>query len=134
MTVSPTWGVEWRAKKCMKGKGHRQSSPRLDHRKEEVVSLTLPRVRVLSWDLPESSFMLDFGEIRDQGSGQGACCWFRLYHCLWLKSLSYSPSAFRSPAPSGDRYLRESSPDQGQGDRVLPVYEPKRQASGEGEW
>ncbi|XP_038941663.1 fibroblast growth factor 18 isoform X3 [Rattus norvegicus] len=34
-------------------------------------------------------------------------------------------------APSGDGYLRESSPDQGQRDRVLPVYEPKRQARGE---
>lgn len=66
-------------------------------------------------------------------SDQRACCWFRGYRCLWLKSLSYFPAAFRSPAPRGDRHLREPSPDQGQGDRVLPVYEPKRQARGEGE-
>ncbi|XP_013846114.1 fibroblast growth factor 18 isoform X1 [Sus scrofa] len=37
-------------------------------------------------------------------------------------------------APSGDRYLRESSPDQGQGDGILPVYEPERQACGEARW
>lgn len=40
--------------------------------------------------------MLDFGEIEEQGSGQGVCCWFKLYHCLWLKSLSYSPLPFEA--------------------------------------
>lgn len=29
---------------------------------------------MFSWDQPESS-MFDFGKVRDQGEGQGACCW-----------------------------------------------------------
>ncbi|XP_073913888.1 fibroblast growth factor 18 isoform X1 [Castor canadensis] len=37
-------------------------------------------------------------------------------------------------APRGDRHLREPGPDQGQGDRVLPMHESQRQARGQARW
>lgn len=48
------------------------------------------------------------------------------------KWLFFFLACFTSPASSGNRYVWQSSSDQRQGDRLLPLHEQERQASGEG--
>lgn len=45
---------------------------------------------------------------------------------------AFFSSSFTSPASSGNRHFWQSSPDQREGDRLLPLHEQERQASGEG--
>lgn len=49
-----------------------------------------------------------------------------------LVNAFFFSSSFTSPASSGNGHFWQSSPDQREGDRLLPLHEQERQASGEG--